>query len=248
MKLYKQETKQIIYQTQIEDPFFNYVTQIIFSKITNHNGRLIDLGCGSGRNVVIAAKMGLDAVGYDLAKESIVVAKDYAKHLNLDKKTKFIQGDINKINPNILGKFDYCILQEVIEHVKDYQKLIEKAYFLLKKGGILFITTPNDPSQWNMLDEYAEHVRRFQLWQVRKALNKFTILKLYTIGFPFHRLILTAYSAILKITKHKHEAKTFRKNVLFRNFYYIMGNVVMQIDNVFSRLPWGTTIIAIVRK
>jgi SAM-dependent methyltransferase len=249
MKLYQEENKKIIYLTQVEDPFFLYVTNLIFSYIKNIKfARLIDLGCGSGRNVIEAAKLGLDAIGVDLSPESIIIARDYAKRMKLSKKTKFFVGDLLKINTKTLGKFDYCILQEVIEHVEDYQKLIDIAYSLLKKGGILFLTTPNDPSQWNLLDDYAEHKRRFHLEQVRYSLNKFTIIKLFTIGFPFHRLILTTYSMLLKILNRKHEAKVFRQNNWFHKFYYIAGNIVMRIDNCFNRTTWGTTLVAIAIK
>jgi len=40
-------------------------------------------------------------------------------------------------------KYDYLFFGDIIEHLKDPQKALEKARALLKEGGLVFISTPN---------------------------------------------------------------------------------------------------------
>lgn len=249
MKLYKEEDKEIIFQTQNRDPFFNYLTEKIMEEMEyRKGGRVLDIGCGAGRNVVAAAKLGFEVVGVDIDKKSLEVAKDYIKSEKLDGKVNLIHADIMKQTPKRFGLFDYIILQEVIEHVSDYQKLIDFSYNYLKKGGKILITTPNDPKQWNVLDDYAEHVRRFKLSEVKEALKKFKKIKIYTTGFPFHRLIIFLYNVILKINGQDHQARTFRHNKIYHFFYYWIGTFLLRIDDFFRFTHWGDAMVAVGEK
>ncbi|OGG04286.1 hypothetical protein A2Z33_04005 [Candidatus Gottesmanbacteria bacterium RBG_16_52_11] len=243
MRLYKEEKHEVIYQTQVNDPFFNYVTELMFSRMTGP-GRLLDMGCGSGRNIILAAQRGFEGVGIDINSKSLEVAGEYAKRMGVDKKTRFIRADLRNLTLLGLGKFDYVMMQEVIEHVEDYQALIDLSYRLLKKGGRLLLSTPNDPSQWNLLDEYAEHVRRFRPVEIRSALKEFSRIEIFTVGFPIQRLTITIYDLMLRILKRQHKAKLFRRNDLFHALYFTIGAAVMNFDGLFNGIHMGTTIVA----
>jgi len=247
MNLYS-ETPRLIFLTQNKDPFFAYLTRKIFSEIdTNKKGRLLDLGCGSGRNIFEAAKRGMEAIGVDYVAKAINLANNMAKKEGL-KKVRFITADLLSLNPRQFGLFDYIILMEVIEHIKDYQKVINFTYNSLKKGGMLLLTTPNDPRQWTILDDYAGHVRRFTIPELRQALASFKKVKIYTVGFPLHRLTFMAYNMMMRSQKKTHEPNLFRNNKLVTRIYYWVGSVVLTFDNLFASTPWGTTIVAIARK
>jgi 2-polyprenyl-3-methyl-5-hydroxy-6-metoxy-1,4-benzoquinol methylase len=247
MKLYRDEGFDIIFATQIQDPFFSWVMRRFFTYVTKPHARIIDLGCGSGRNVIEAARRGHTAVGVDSNPRSIRIARTYAKKERVTKLTEFHVGDILKIKKSAYGTFDCVILQEVIEHVGEYRKLIKMAYGLLKKDGILLLSTPNDPKQWNILDVYAEHVRRFTIPEVRKALSDFRCIEITTHGFPFHRLSIFLYTQLMRHMHRNHQAKYFRHNRMIHRMFYAVGTVVMMIDGLF-RTPYGTTIIAVARK
>jgi SAM-dependent methyltransferase len=51
--------------------------------------------------------------------------------------------DLNREMEFADGSFDTCIAIEVIEHLHDPQNLIIEACRVLKKDGLLFVTTPN---------------------------------------------------------------------------------------------------------
>lgn len=248
MDLYR-EDQSVIYLTQNKDPFFDYLTDnCVLVYLTKKRGRFLDLGCGGGRNSIAAAKRGLTAVGVDLYSQSLTVAKKYAKMEKVDYKTKFIKRNLENLKPGSLGKFDYCILQEVIEHLTNYRKVISFARHSLNDGGILILTTPNNPKQWNLLDDYARHLRRFTIPEIKKELKNFRKVKIYSVGFPMHRLIIYLYNQYLKLQGKKHNAADFRSNSILNKIYYLIGSLVLKFDHFFRFTPWGTTIVAVAEK
>jgi 2-polyprenyl-3-methyl-5-hydroxy-6-metoxy-1,4-benzoquinol methylase len=60
-------------------------------------------------------------------------------------KIKFAYGDITQTTPYPSDSFDKVILLEVIEHVpkRTELKVLQEIYRLLKKGGVLVLSTPN---------------------------------------------------------------------------------------------------------
>lgn len=248
MKLYK-ENRGVVYVSQNKDPFFAYLTRKIFSEIdTSKKRKILDLGCGSGRNTLMAARLGCSALGVDYVKKAIAIANAQAKREGLDTRVRFIQADITKLKPCQFGVFDSCILNEVIEHIGDYQKVLNFAYSSLKKGGKLILTTPNDPDQWTVLDDYARHVRRFRVEEVRRALHSFRRTKVYTVGFPFHRLVISLYNHLMRARRQPHQPRSFRQNWFITKAYYVVGTVLLTLDDRFTFTPWGTTIVAVAEK
>ena len=67
--------------------------------------------------------------------------------------------NIQRVNGDALivplkaDSFDLIILQDVIEHVNDPQSLIISLYSLLKKNGILYLSTPNRLSVFNVVSD-----------------------------------------------------------------------------------------------
>lgn len=248
MKLY-QEDKDLILQAQHNDPFFQYLTKKLMSHMKkSHKLRVIDLGCGSGRNVIAAAKMGFDCLGIDISNKAIEIGREKAKEENLGDKAEFINADILKMKSKEVGLFDFCIMSEVIEHMNNHQEGINIAYSLLKKGGVLLLTTPHDPKQWNILDEYAEHVRRFTVKEIKQSLKSFSKVRIFTVGFPFHRLIISLYHLMRKLQNKKHQPGSFRDRGLFSSLYFLIGSLILRFDNNFNFTRKGTTIVATAEK
>lgn len=248
MKLYS-ESKELIYYTQHRDPFFLYLTGKLLKPLAAKNGgKVLDLGCGSGRNTLTAARMGFDVLAVDINNKALEIAASHAREEGLEKRTKFVKADLLKIKKHKFGLFDFCILSEVIEHDTDFQKIIDFAYSSLKKGGELLLSTPNDPKQWNLLDDYAEHIKRFKKKELEESLAAFKKVTIFTVGFPFHRLAISTYHILLTVLNKKHQPRIFRKDSVIPSLYSMVGSTVLKIDDLFNFSGRGTTLIAIAEK
>ena len=97
--------------------------------------RMLDLGCGLGWFTEKMAALG-EVHGIDLSPEGIAVAQARRPDIT------YLAGNIYDANLPT-NYFDVVVSQEVIAHVDNQQKYIERATQVLKIGGYLIITTGN---------------------------------------------------------------------------------------------------------
>lgn len=106
--------------------------------IKNHlhikNISLLDVGCGRGYFMDEARKLGWNTFGIDYSSITIRYA---LRNLNL----KVFQSDIGTYKTT--NKYDVIVLSQFIEHVSNPNEIIKKCYQLLKKGGLIYVATPN---------------------------------------------------------------------------------------------------------
>jgi len=95
--------------------------------------RVLDIGCWDGARVARLTNF-CDAYGLDIDENKLNLAQE-------DIKKRLHVADITKKVP-FKNKFDWAFCTEVIEHVKNDKKLISNCNKVLKKGGILILTTP----------------------------------------------------------------------------------------------------------
>ena len=112
--------------------------EYISSRIEIKN-KILDIGCGGGILSEELSKMGAKVTGIDSSKKSISIAKKHAKEKNLD--IEYINGSI--IDISNLGKYDCIICFEMIEHIHEPKKLIEKIESVSQKKSHLFMSTIN---------------------------------------------------------------------------------------------------------
>lgn len=97
-------------------------------------GRLLDVGCSSGRLLWLAKQHGWSVSGVELNEDTAQIAIDNGLDVHL--------GELGSANltPN---SFDAIHLGDVIEHVQDPQQSLMQASRLLKPGGVMVVVTPN---------------------------------------------------------------------------------------------------------
>lgn len=102
------------------------------------NDQILDLGCGLGWGANLLSGKGM-VKAIDIDKKTIQRAR---KRYFKNKKVKFIQADA--INLSFKDQqFDIVVSIENIEHVKNWRKYVKEVKRVLKKDGLLFLTTPN---------------------------------------------------------------------------------------------------------
>ena len=113
--------------------------EYISSRLEIKNKKILDIGCGGGILSEELSKMGAKVTGIDSSKKSINIAKKHAKEQDLE--IEYINGSI--LDASNLGSFDCIICFEMIEHVDDPKKLIEKIGTISQKRSNLFMSTIN---------------------------------------------------------------------------------------------------------
>lgn len=97
--------------------------------------KLLDVGCGNGGFLKLAANGGWQACGCDPDPEAagLVVKED-----NVDIRTGSASVFLDEA-----GTFDIITTSHVIEHVHNPTRELEVMYTLLSSGGMLYLDTPN---------------------------------------------------------------------------------------------------------
>ena len=106
---------------------------------------LLDLGTLDGSfPLTIAQHFGIPTAGVDLTKDGISLAQKRARALELP--SVFAQGTIEDVLTGLAQegkKFDMITCFEVIEHVKEPQKLLSLIDAVLAEDGNVLISTPD---------------------------------------------------------------------------------------------------------
>ena len=150
---------------------FNFIK----NKINKKNIHL-DIGCGSGTFVSILNNK--YSAGVDISSKQIKFAnKTYG-----GQQKKFFC--YKKKIPFKKNKFNSISLIELIEHLSDQEisKLMRQIHNLLKKGGKIYITTPNYLSLWPILELIVnkfsdvsyehQHINKFHFMNIKKIIDK----------------------------------------------------------------------------
>ena len=148
------------------------------------NNRMLDVGCGEGWILELAKKRGWEVYGTEFSDRAIEICRQ--------KGIKMYEG---VLDPAKIAErdFDVIISSETIEHINNPQQELKSMHQLLRKGGLIYITTPNFNSylrRWLKdrfhIITYPEHLSYY----TRSTLNKL----LRSQGFKKDKLLTTGIS------------------------------------------------------
>lgn len=124
-------------------------------------GRLLDLGCGTGRLLVPLARRGYFAVGVDLSREMLAVAQGKATAAGV--RVQLVEGNITQLEGFAEASFDHvaCLFSTLgmVLGAANRQRCAEGVFRLLRPGGIFVLHVHN--RWWNLWDGPG---RRWLLW------------------------------------------------------------------------------------
>jgi SAM-dependent methyltransferase len=125
--------------------------------------RVIDLGCGTGRHVLELCKSPGTILGADLSRHDLRVGRYLIEMMRRDGDVKarvhWLQTAGERL-PFIDGAFDRVICTETLEHVDDDSVLARELVRVLKPGGILAVSVPDEYSEkifWKLSKNYRTH-------------------------------------------------------------------------------------------
>jgi SAM-dependent methyltransferase len=241
--------KETIERSQNRDPLLRHLTDKILGLIDVRSGRVLDVGCGAGRVAIALALRGFQVDALDIASDVVDQARQLAERSGAD--VRWFVGDFTQRDSRFPdAAYDIAVCSEVLEHVGPWSDILENIARILKPGGLLLLTTPNDPKQFSVLDEYAGHVRRFRWAELQSGLSRFTVLKAFTVGFPFTRAVHWTYTRLaLPLVFRQHDPdRMWRPGSIYERLGAEVFYRLAKFDDLFNSLKWGTTWVVKARR
>ena len=117
-----------------------------FQKNLKKGGRILEVGCGYGYNLLNWAKKykKCSIIGFDIDDEAVNFTREQVLINKLEERVEVLNTSINEFEiPNDKNKFDLILLNEVLHEMEMDDNLrknaIDRLYLLLNEGGIILI-------------------------------------------------------------------------------------------------------------
>jgi SAM-dependent methyltransferase len=124
--------------------------------------RILDAGCGTGRNLVEYAALG-EVEGVDMSESAV----EFCHRRGFDGVT---QASLEAL-PFEDGRFDVIIATDVIEHLDDDVAVLEELRRVAEPDGRLLVTVPAYQWLWTQRDEDHHHRRRYTAKRLRRSVT-----------------------------------------------------------------------------
>jgi SAM-dependent methyltransferase len=122
--------------------------------------RILDAGCGSGRNMIEFAHHGA-VTGVELSDTSVALARERDAG-------EVVAGSVLEM-PFDADAFDLAASLDVIEHLDDDLAALRELRRVVKPGGSLLVTVPAYQWLWSGHDEVNHHFRRYTRRSLQRA-------------------------------------------------------------------------------
>ena len=107
------------------------------------SGRLLDIGCGAGRNAVPLAQMGWRVIGSDLSSAMLLSAVRRVNDAGLSDRISLVQAAMDSL-PLAPNRFDFVVAHGIWNLARsghEFRKAINEAARVAKSGAPLFLFT-----------------------------------------------------------------------------------------------------------
>ena len=119
---------------------------LLSARLSGDRRRLFEVGFGSGLFLAVAKRQGWQVDGIDTSRTNAELAR---KKFSLELRTGFFEEmPLPDPRPDALAMLD------VIEHIADPHRMIQRAHQVLAKDGLLLIATPNEDSFFRALSDF----------------------------------------------------------------------------------------------
>jgi SAM-dependent methyltransferase len=144
--------------------------------------RLLDVGCGTGRHLLELSRLPGTFVGLDMARDDLRKMRYLldltARERPVVARLHAIEGDGERL-PFADGLFDVVLCTETLEHVPDDVAIMRELVRVLKDGGLLVISVPDEYSErllWRLSSRYRTHpgghVRIYRRQEIARLLRE----------------------------------------------------------------------------
>lgn len=227
-----QSNKKAVYSDEPKDK----KTEKIFDVLEDEgiSGKLLDVGCSNGEFMHYAQLRGFETYGVELNRRTAEIAQS---------------NGLNVFNGFLKDAryadefFDVIYLGDVIEHVTSPHDLLKECSRILRKGGVMVISTPNLNCIWSQSTFWLYRMFKIPWSSVTPPyhLNQFSSGNLYRLMRCYHfALVNDFYFTSPRLTYELgslHLLKRVKQDKLpFTFFYMIFAFILYTIFFVFDRM------------
>lgn len=210
-----------------------------FAPVTKHL-KIIDIGCGTGKNVEVFSRFG-ESWGIDTSPAAIAFCKKRGLSnivLSEGEKTPFEN-----------NSFDVVTMLDVLEHADD-QKVIAEIKRILKPGGIVIANVPAYQFMWSQWDTVLHHKRRYTTETLKKLLVSGGF-QLELVSFSQSFLLFPVY-IIRRLKEIWYKNKTYESDfrTSFPGMHTLLSKfaLIERSSAVRGKIPFGLSVVAVAKK
>jgi 2-polyprenyl-3-methyl-5-hydroxy-6-metoxy-1,4-benzoquinol methylase len=222
------------------------------------SGNLYDIGVGWGHFLYTAKLMGFDASGVEISE----LMHHYATE---DLKLNVVHDNFFNLNlPE--NNWDVATMWDVLEHINEPDKAVQKVNKILKPGGYFVLQVPQIDSKvakrqkqnWSMMS--LEHINYFSKKSIKTLLeaNGFEVIK-YKSSYELKLFLMFTLLPWLRRKKAKTEEKPAISNSDRQNFFnkvtklpkFVIWLGLLAHDIIYKSLTclnYGEEMIVVARK
>ena len=210
----------------------------ICRRVTDHRPRILDVGCGTGANLLMLSQYG-DAEGVDVSEDALAFCRERGlEQVKLGAAEKLPYED---------GTFDLVTALDVVEHLDNDLAGLREMRRVLRPGGRVLLFVPTFMFLWGLQDDVSNHRRRYRLPELRRVLEQagFEIERTTYANITFFLPILLARK-LMRVTGIKAESEN---NINVSAFNGVLGKLFGAESIVlrYMNIPFGVSGLCVAR-
>lgn len=215
----------------------NFVEDIC-RRVTDRRPRILDVGCGTGANLLMLSKYG-DAEGVDISEDALA----FCRERGLEK----VKLGAAENLPYDDDTFDLVTALDVVEHLDDDLAGLREMRRVLRPGGRVLLFVPTFMFLWGLQDDVSNHRRRYRMPELRRVLERagFEVERTTYANITFFMPIL-AMRKLMRLTGIKAETEN---NINVSALNGVLGNMLGAESFVLRHMniPFGVSGLCVAR-
>lgn len=170
----------------------------LFLKYLPAGGRILEIGCGSGRDAAFLLDQGFDVTAVDASNKLLSLAAKY--HPQLQGKLYKASAPFSESYPFMNKKFDGAVSMAMIMHLSDasFSRFLSQLANLVKPNGILFLSSSagrtglnnkRDPKQRLYIERSLDSIAKFASREGFSLLHTHTDHDLFGRNISWHGIV-----------------------------------------------------------
>jgi SAM-dependent methyltransferase len=202
----------------------------------------LEVGCGTGFVISGIAKAfpALDLEGSEYFEDGLVFARQRLPQCRFRLLDAIAMTDQNAYD--CIGSFD------VIEHIDADECVLSNFNKALRHGGYLLLTVPQHPWLWSSADDYAHHVRRYTVQELRRKVLHAGFKIEYCTSLVCLLFPLMVFQRLSSRNPSYNPDDEFKISPILNAALYLVMQLEFALLRLGLRFPAGGSLLMLARK